>query len=105
MIARNETLRAKRHCGSVFWNLWTGYPARSRIEAKMRCLIVFGECIAARDPDRRTAEVQISIALMNRFSALDAAEVVQMARNRRGKAALMPRACVAQHRHNSLIME
>jgi hypothetical protein len=37
-------------------------------------LKAFGERIAARDPDRQTAEIQI--ALMNRFSALGAAEIV-----------------------------
>jgi len=73
-IARNETLRATRHYGRC----WTGYHARSRIEAKMRCLKAFGERIAARDPDRQTAEIQIGGALMNRFSALGTAEIVRV---------------------------
>lgn len=63
-IARNETLRATRYYGRAFWKRWTGYHVRSRIEAKMRCLKTFGERIAARDPDRQTAEIQIRIALM-----------------------------------------
>jgi hypothetical protein len=54
-IARNETLRATRHYGRAFWKRWTGYHARSRIEAKMRCLKAFGERIAARHPDTQTA--------------------------------------------------
>ncbi len=33
--AGNETLRATRHYGRAFWKRWTGYHARSRIEAKM----------------------------------------------------------------------
>ena len=78
-IARNETLRATRHYGRAFWKRWTGYHARSRIEAKMRCLKSFGERIAARDPDRQTAEIQIRIALMNRFNALGTAEIVRVA--------------------------
>jgi hypothetical protein len=45
----------------------------------MRCLKAFGERIAARDPDRQTAEIQIRIALMNRFSAPGTAEVVRVA--------------------------
>ena len=77
-IARNETLRATRYYGRAFWKRWTGYHVRSRIEAKMRCLKTFGERIAARDPDRQTAEIQIRIALMNRFSALGAAEIVRV---------------------------
>ena len=77
--ARNETLRATRHYGRAFWKHWTGYHARSRIEAKMRCLKSFGERIAARDPDRQTAEIHIRIALMNRFSALGTAEIFRVA--------------------------
>lgn len=76
---RNETLRATRHFGRAFWKRWTGYHARSRIEAKMRCLKAFGERIAARDPDRQTAEIHIRIALMNRFNALGNAEIVRVA--------------------------
>ena len=76
--ARNETLRAPRHDGRAFWKRWTGYHARSRIEAKMRCLKAFGERISARDPDRQTAEIQIRVALMNRFSALGTAEIVRV---------------------------
>ncbi|TYB84337.1 IS5 family transposase [Oceaniovalibus sp. ACAM 378] len=76
---RNETLRATRHYGRAFWKRWTGYHARSRVEAKMRCLKAFGERIAARDPDRQTAEIDIRIALMNRFSALGNAEIVRVA--------------------------
>lgn len=44
----------------------------------MRRLKAFGERIAARDSDRQTTEIQIPIALMNRFSALGAADVVRM---------------------------
>ena len=78
-IARNETLRAARPYGRAFWKRWAGYHARSRIEAKMRCLKAFGARIAARDPDRQTAEIQIRIALINRFNALGTAEIVRVA--------------------------
>jgi hypothetical protein len=70
-IARNETLRATRHYGRAFWKRWTGYHARSRVEANllmvcgqtiagqwMRCLKAFGERIAARHPDSQNAEIQ-----------------------------------------------
>ena len=77
--ARNETLRATRHYGRVFWKRWTGYHTRSRVEAKMRCLKAFGERIAARDPDRQTAEIHIRVALVNRFNALGTAHVVRVA--------------------------
>jgi IS5 family transposase len=77
--ARNETLRATRHYGRAFWKRWTGYHARSRVEAKMRCLKAFGERIAARDPDRQAAEIHIRAALINRFNALGTAKVVRVA--------------------------
>ncbi|OIQ80535.1 transposase DDE domain protein [mine drainage metagenome] len=89
--ARNETLRATRHYGRALWKRWTGYHARSRIEAKMRSpvalepmahhwldLKAFGERISARDPDRQTAEIQIRVALINRFNALGTAEIVRV---------------------------
>ena len=76
---RNETLRATRYYGRAFWKRWTGYYARIRIEAKMRCVKAFGERIAARDPDRQTTEIHIRIALMNRFNALGTAEIVRVA--------------------------
>ena len=75
--ARNETLRATRHYGRAFWKRWTGYHIRSRAEARMRCLKAFGERIAARDPDRQTAEIHIRVALINRFNALGTAEIVR----------------------------
>jgi len=60
--ARNDTLRATRYYGRAFWKHWTGYHARSRIEAKMRCLKAFGERIAARDPDRQTEYIEAGSA-------------------------------------------
>ena len=73
--ARNDILRATQRFGRALWKRWSGYHARSRIEARMRCLKAFGEKITSRDPDRQTAEIQIRIAIMNRFSALGRAEI------------------------------
>lgn len=73
--ARNEILRATRRLGRTLWKKWTGYHVRSRVEAQMNCLKLFGERIMSRDPDRQTAEIQIRIAIMNRFSALGRAEI------------------------------
>jgi hypothetical protein len=42
----------------------------------MRSVKAFGEHIAARDPDRQTAEIHISVGLINRFNALGTADVV-----------------------------
>ncbi len=45
----------------------------------------------ARDPDRRAAEIQIRIALMNRFNVLGTAEIVRAALRQRGKGQSGPR--------------
>lgn len=45
----------------------------------MRCLKSFGERIAARDPDRQTAEIHIRVALINRFNAVGTANIVRAA--------------------------
>jgi len=42
----------------------------------MRCLKAFGKRISAPGPDRQTAEIQIRVALMNRFSALGTLEIM-----------------------------
>lgn len=73
--ARNEILRATRRLGRALWKKWTGYHVRSRVEALMNGLKLFGERIMSRDPARQTAEIQIRIAIMNRFSALGRAEI------------------------------
>ena len=65
--------------GRAAWKRWSGYHTRSRSEAKMKCLKSLGERIASRDPDRQTAEVQIRVAIMNRFNALGTAEVERVA--------------------------
>ena len=44
----------------------------------MLCLKAFGERIAARNPDRQTREIQIRIALMNRFSAPGTANIISV---------------------------
>ncbi len=85
-------MRATRHFGRALWKRLTGYHARSRVEAKMRCLKAFGERIASRDPDRQAAEIHTRIALMNRFSALGRAKVVRVActQGERGNSAFNP---------------
>lgn len=72
-------LRTTCRNGRALWKHWTGYHVQNGIEAKLRCLKVFGERIAARDPNRQTAEIQLRIAVMNRFSALGTAEIVRVA--------------------------
>ena len=63
----------------ALWKKWAAYHVRSRVEAQMNRLKLFGERIMSRDPDRQTAEIQIRIAIMNRFSALGRAEIEAIA--------------------------
>lgn len=68
--ARNEILGATRRLGRTIWRSWSGYHRRSRVEAKMRCLKLLGERLMARTFDRRTTELHIRAALLNRFTRL-----------------------------------
>ena len=77
--ARNEILRASRRLGRSIWKKWSGYHQRSLIEAKMRCLKLLGERLTSRASDRQTAELQIRIALLNRFTRLARPETRRVA--------------------------
>ncbi|MCB1380153.1 MAG: IS5/IS1182 family transposase, partial [Alphaproteobacteria bacterium] len=68
-----------RHLGRALWKKWAAYHVLSRVEAQMNRLKLFGERIMSRDPDRQTAEIQIRIAIINRFSALCWVEVEAIA--------------------------
>jgi len=54
-------------------------PAEFTKLVSNQLLKAFGERIAARDPDRQTVEIQIRVALINRFNAIGTAEVVRKA--------------------------
>ena len=69
-IARNEALRACGHLGRAIWRRWSGYQRRSRVETKMHCIKLLGQCLTARDFDRQITEVYIRVAILNRFTAL-----------------------------------
>lgn len=68
--ARNEALRAIKRLGRTIWRKWTGYHRRSRIETKMNCMKLLGQRLMSQDFDRQTAELQVRIAILNRFTAL-----------------------------------
>jgi hypothetical protein len=51
----------------------------------VQCLKAFDERIAARLPENQTAEIQIRVALINRFNALGTAEIVRVPLRQRGK--------------------
>lgn len=68
--ARNESLRASKHLGRALWRNWSGYHRRSRVETKMNCVKLLGQRLMSREFDRQVAEVQIRVAVLNRFTAL-----------------------------------
>lgn len=67
---RNEALRAIRRLGRTIWRKWSGYHRRSRAETKMNCMKLLGQKLMARDFDRQTAEIQVRIAILNRYTTL-----------------------------------
>ena len=69
-IARNEAVNASRYLGRALWRRWSGYHRRSRVETKMHCVKLMGQRLMARDFDRQVAEIQVHIAVLNRYTAL-----------------------------------
>lgn len=69
-IARNDAVNALRYLGRTLWRRWSGYHHRSRVETKMHCLKLMGQSLMARDFNRQVAEIQIRIAVLNRYTAL-----------------------------------
>jgi hypothetical protein len=76
---RNETLRAIKHLGRRLWKRWSGYHRRSLAETAMSRLKRRGERLAARDPARQVAEVQIRCAILNTFNRLGMPDTVAVA--------------------------
>ena len=69
-IARNDAVNAQRYLGRTLWQRWSGYHRRSRVETKMHCIKLLGQSLMARDFERQVAEIQIRIAVLNRYTAL-----------------------------------
>lgn len=69
-VARNEAIRANKYLGRAIWRHWSGYHRRSRVETKMHCVKLLGQSLMARDFDRQVAELQVRIAVLNRYTAL-----------------------------------
>lgn len=69
-IARNEAVIASRYLGRTIWRRWSGYHRRSRVETKINCIKLLGQSLMARDFDRQLAEIQVRVAVLNRYTAL-----------------------------------
>ena len=69
-IARNEAVNASQYLGRAIWRRWSGYHRRSRVETKMHCVKLLGQSLMARDFDRQVAEIQVRVAVLNRYTSL-----------------------------------
>ena len=69
-MARNEAVRASKYLGRSLWRRLTGYHRRSRVETKMHCMKLLGQRLMARDFERQVTELQVRIAVLNRYTAL-----------------------------------
>ena len=69
-ITRNDAVNAQRYLGRTLWRHWSGYHRRSRVETKMHCIKLLGQSLMTRDFERQVAEIQIRIAVLNRYTAL-----------------------------------
>ena len=69
-IARNEAVNAPRYLGRAIWRRWSGNHRRRRVETKMHCVNLLGQSLMAQDVDRQVAEIQVRVAVLNRYTAL-----------------------------------
>ncbi len=69
---RNDALRSYHRLGRAFWKRWRGNLLRNQVEAEIRCFKLLGERVMYRDFDRQVAELQITAAILKRFTALGA---------------------------------
>lgn len=72
-------LRATRRFSRAPRKRWADYDVRNRVEVQMNFLKLIGERIMSRAPDRQTAEIQIRIAILSRFAALNGAKIEALA--------------------------
>lgn len=56
--------------GRTIWRRRSGYYRRSRIETKMHCVKLLGGRLTAGDFDRKVAEFEIRVAVLNGFTVL-----------------------------------
>ena len=76
---RNEAVRACQRFGSRLWKYWSGYHRRSLVETKMHCFKRLGERVMARTFKAQVVELQVRVALLNRFTELGTPVTVAVA--------------------------
>jgi hypothetical protein len=76
---RNAALKACGRLGHAIWKKWSGYHRRSLVETKMHCFKRLGERVMARTFERQVVELQVRVALLNRFTQLGRPTTVPVA--------------------------
>ncbi len=76
---RNEAVRACQRLGRKIWKHWSGYHRRSLVETKMHCFKRLGERVMARTFESQVTELQVRVALLNRFTQLGTPDTVAVA--------------------------
>lgn len=68
-VAQIEAFCASKHFGRTVWRRWTGYHHRCRVETRMHCVKLLGQRLMAWHFDRQVPELQVRVAVLNRFTA------------------------------------
>ena len=76
---RNEAVAACKRLGQTIWKRWSGYHRRSLVETKMHCFKCLGERVMARTFVRQVVELQVRVAVLNRFTHLGTPVTVAVA--------------------------
>lgn len=69
-VARNKAVNASQSLDRAIWRKWSGYHRQSRVESKMNCTKLLVQSLMSRDFDAPVAELQIRIAVLNRYTSL-----------------------------------
>ena len=68
--ARNKAVKAQRCLGRTVWRRWREYHRQSRLETKMHFIKLLSQSLRATDFERRVADIQIRIAVLNSYTVL-----------------------------------
>lgn len=99
---RNEALLMIKRLGHAIWRRWSGYHRRSRVETKMNGMKRPDQNLMSRDFDRQTAEFQVRIAILNRFTALGTPVTQPVGRRQAAKGDVRPSGDLRNSAHMEL---
>ena len=70
--------RLSKRLGWRIWKKWSGYHRRSLVETKMHCFKRLVERVMARTFKRPVVELNVRMALLNRFTQLGCPATVRV---------------------------